>query len=565
MLWLSLLDLAQFFRRQDLPPKAPFPTHPALGPIFSGMPCPLSLDRAGPAAASTPLTPLPELLVGPPVPSTKVSAAPTSAPAPPSSQVTVTPSQVVVTPSQGPTVTSQALPNVQDWMKNMKDALLSSMKAQMMDLLGVAPPQVSMGPAVPTLIMGPDALRPLSSSGDRASPWVLHKPGSKRADSSSRSRSPSGDRSLSSRDGQSRRRLHSLSSLSDRLSPPSKRPRRVSLSPQWRLHSPDVSRRGPGPQRHHSSPSHTDPHRSHSPASRRRCRTCPSPSRRPSPAGMTRRPASDVSLSPRRRSHSSLARRSPWGRRTSPRTRRSSHNHRGCSSCSRSSTPCPCRRSRSRSHSPCSQSLSWDRRSRPFAAEQQLLHLRDQSPVTSQEQDQDADLQSFSNDNVMSAEAVRKLFADLVCPPALSHYADPFLDAPVTSNQLVPYVKDSAKSTIVSEAYELNTVDGLFQKCTSFHSLSGDQDKEARTSAYHELTNLMLFQTMVDKQLLNVSSSRPKPEGPFHSHLERKSELGPSTLAVPEQLSNGGGENVVHSTAELGTDFCAPLAPPCGH
>ena len=38
-----------------------------------------------------------------------------------------------------------------------------------------------------------------------------------------------------------------------------------------------------------------------------------------------------------------------------------------------------------------------------------------------------------------------------------------------------------------------------------------------------------------------------------------------STLAVPEQLSNGGGENVGHSLAESGTDFCAPLAPPCGH
>ena len=42
-------------------------------------------------------------------------------------------------------------------------------------------------------------------------------------------------------------------------------------------------------------------------------------------------------------------------------------------------------------------------------------------------------------------------------------------------------------------------------------------------------------------------------------------QLGPSTLAVPAELSNGGGENVGHSPAESGTDFCAPLAPPCGH
>ena len=31
--------------------------------------------------------------------------------------------------------------------------------------------------------------------------------------------------------------------------------------------------------------------------------------------------------------------------------------------------------------------------------------------------------------------------------------------------------------------------------------------------------------------------------------------LGPSTLAVLEQLANGGDENVGHSSAESGTDF----------
>ena len=31
-------------------------------------------------------------------------------------------------------------------------------------------------------------------------------------------------------------------------------------------------------------------------------------------------------------------------------------------------------------------------------------------------------------------------------------------------------------------------------------------------------------------------------------------ELGPSTLAVPDQLYNGGGKNVGHSPAESGTD-----------
>ena len=43
-------------------------------------------------------------------------------------------------------------------------------------------------------------------------------------------------------------------------------------------------------------------------------------------------------------------------------------------------------------------------------------------------------------------------------------------------------------------------------------------------------------------------------------------QLGPSALAVPELLSNGGGKNVGHSPAESGTDFwalCTTSA--CGH
>ena len=74
----------------------------ALDPIFSRMPRPLSLDP-------TPLPIHPDLLAGPPVPSTKLSAAPASAPTHPSSQVTVTPSQVALTPSQVLPVTSQTL------------------------------------------------------------------------------------------------------------------------------------------------------------------------------------------------------------------------------------------------------------------------------------------------------------------------------------------------------------------------------------------------------------------------------------------------------------------------
>ena len=34
-------------------------------------------------------------------------------------------------------------------------------------------------------------------------------------------------------------------------------------------------------------------------------------------------------------------------------------------------------------------------------------------------------------------------------------------------------------------------------------------------------------------------------------------QLGPSTLAVPDQLSNGGDKNMGHSPAQSGTDFWA--------
>ena len=119
----------------------------------------------------------------------------------------------------------------------------------------------------------------------------------------------------------------------------------------------------------------------------------------------------------------------------------------------------------------------------------------------------------------MSAEAVRNLFANLVWPPALSNYADPFLDMDLTNSQLSPYVKDAAKSKIVHDSDELDTQGSLF------HLLSGDQDHEARSSAYHDLMNLMLSQTTEDTQLINVSASRTKADGPFHSNLEKQPAL----------------------------------------
>ena len=86
-------------------------------------------------------------------------------------------------------------------------------------------------------------------------------------------------------------------------------------------------------------------------------------------------------------------------------------------------------------------------------------------------------------DSHLSVEAVKKLFDDLLCPPALSHYADPYPATDPTNNQLVPYVKDPVKATTTRENKDLYTHDGLFKNNQSSHRLSRDQDREARTSA----------------------------------------------------------------------------------
>ena len=86
----------------------------------------------------------------------------------------------------------------------------------------------------------------------------------------------------------------------------------------------------------------------------------------------------------------------------------------------------------------------------------------------------EADKNWSADNSRMSAEAVRKLFSYLVCPPALSHYADPYPTTDLTNNQLVPYTKNAAKSETASDGDELDTHDGLFQNYQSFHRLSGD-------------------------------------------------------------------------------------------
>ena len=78
----------------------------------------------------------------------------------------------------------------------------------------------------------------------------------------------------------------------------------------------------------------------------------------------------------------------------------------------------------------------------------------------------------------MSLKAFRKLLADFVCPPALSHYADLIQAMDLTNNQLVPYTKDAVKSKTARDGDELDTHDGLFQNYQLFHRLSGDQDRQ---------------------------------------------------------------------------------------
>ena len=202
-----------------------------------------------------------------------------------------------------------------------------------------------------------------------------------------------------------------------------------------------------------------------------------------------------------------------------------SPNRCGLSSCSRSPTPHQCRRPRSCSRSPRCRSSTRNRYQRLFEADQRLLRLCNLSPVPQLEDDLEADQNSSADDSRMSAEAVRRLFAKFVCPPALSHYADPYPSTDLTNTQLVPYTKDAATSKSARDGEDLDTHDDLFQNYQSFHRLSGDQNREARTSAYHELINLLLSQMTEDKQVINVSAACPKWDCPFHGNLETPPEL----------------------------------------
>ena len=233
---------------------------------------------------------------------------------------------------------------------------------------------------------------------------------------------------------------------------------------------------------------------------------------------------------PRRRSssHHRRSRRPSRGRQSSPLSRSRGPHHRMTSSSSRSPSP---KRHRTASPSPLrhgSRSSSPEHGSHPYDSDIRLLRLRadddDQHPASTHPRDSPHPGQSTSVDaSQLSAEKVQKLFADLITPPALSHYADPIPDS-ASNNQLVPYVQTSASTASTIDNSEPLETHGLFQNYQSFHRLSGDTEKEACTAAYHDLTNLMLSQTE-ESSLINVSSSRPKTDEPFPCGLTTSNEM----------------------------------------
>ena len=148
----------------------------------------------------------------------------------------------------------------------------------------------------------------------------------------------------------------------------------------------------------------------------------PSISRWSSPPGMTRRPARDVSLSPRRRSPSSPARRSSRGLPLAPG---------GCPLIATATPPAP---------GPLLPVLVWDPGHDPAAHAPCLptgivLHVLMRRINTCSgyvtcpqflSRRMTQTMIRIHQQMIPECQTVRKLFADLVNPPSLSHCADPF-------------------------------------------------------------------------------------------------------------------------------------------
>ena len=413
-----------------------------------------------------------------------------------------------------------------EMVKGWKEELLEDMKNYWQQLIGEAPPQWTVGPAVSHENMGPDALRQLSPSDNREASRAQHKSGSKRAGSDSRRHSGSRERSSVDRYWARVRRPPTSpdsSSPTRHRSPPAKRSRRDRREMSNYSCSSEGQQHSTRPRRPWSSPS---PGRccrdsSHSPSPHRSYRSSPAPSRWSSGAGMTKRLAGRPSPSPQQRSspHHRRSRHPSRDCHSSPPPRSRGPHHRMSSSLSRSPSP---KRRRTDSILPqrhASRSASLERDTHPYDSDIRLLRLRadnddEQYPASTHPRNSPEPGQSTSVDaSILSAEKVQKLFTDLITPPALSHYADPIPDS-ASNQQLVPYVRTPTSTASNLENSEPLETHGLFQNYQSFHRLSGDTEKEACTAAYHDLTNLMLSQTE-ESPLINVSSSRPKTDEPF--------------------------------------------------
>ena len=360
-----------------------------------------------------------------------------------------------------------------EMVKGWKDELLQDMKSYWQQLIGDPPPQSTVGPAVSHENMGPDALRQLSPSDDREASRAQHKSGSKRAGSDSRQHSGSRERSSVDRYRARVRRPPTSPdspSATRHRSPPAKRSCRDrremsndSCSSEGRQRSTRPRRpwssRSPGRRRRRDS--------SHSPSPHRRYRSSPAPSHRSSGAGMTKRLAGRPSPSPPRRS----SRRSCHSSRdchSSPPPRSRGSHHRMSSSSSQSPSP---KRRRTDSISPqrhASRSPSLEPNTHPYDSDIRLLRLRadnddDQYPASTHQRNSPEPGQSTSVDaSILSAEKVQKLFADLIPPPALSHYTDPIPDS-ASNKQLVPYVRTPTSTALNLQNSEPLETHGLFQ------------------------------------------------------------------------------------------------------
>ena len=199
------------------------------------------------------------------------------------------------------------------------------MKNYWQQLIGDAPPQSTVGPAVSHENMGPDALWQLSPSDDREASRAQHKSGSKRAGSDSRRHSGSRERSSVDRYWARVRwppTPPDTSSPTRHRSPPAKRSCRDRHEMSNDSCSSEGRQRFTRPRRPWSSrtPGRHRRDSSHSPSPHPRYRSSPAPSRWSSGAGMTKRLAGHSSPSPQRWSspHHRRSRHPSWDCHSSP-------------------------------------------------------------------------------------------------------------------------------------------------------------------------------------------------------------------------------------------------------